>query len=583
MKKFTLLTVLFTMYSFGSLLAQQVQQDYSASSIWVEQTSNCVNNGTSTVAAVNNVSSTNTAKFSSIFAFSEFDQNTAGRVFNTQLFQSFGYDIDVKQIKATTTQNGYYIGGTLVSTSGLNSNVPFLMRIDLSGAIVGSYMSAPDAVGHNFVDFDLYLDPFTGQTNVVVLSEKSRMLVLTTFDNAGTFISSVESRYNIPMTPRAMTIIRAAGAAQSNWPCVAVTGTAFAWDRDNAFVSTFDYGMNNLTTTIIPDPYDGNDGFDICSSGGYSGLGSGGLSTTDFLAITGKVRRGNENSILVSRLDFDGNIICNDIINDANNGKNNIYGRAIILDPTQPGGLLIAGPDFNHDPSGATNDIRNQRNTFLLNMADCNNIAWFKEYTDSDAYDTTDKAPETIEIKGNKIWVGTNFDDDFYTGSGDHFTYQLVTRLDGDTDCQFENINPNSFPYGKAFLEPVMTPNLSLDWNNAPISFASNLAPMNNDICGSNTQWKVQAPNTHNTKNNATISAVYPNPTSGEFNITTEFGNIKAVALMDISGKMIFKKEYADGQFSLNYDSENLDNGAYFLEIQKLDGSLERSKLIIQK
>lgn len=90
----------------------------------------------------------------------------------------------------------------------------------------------------------------------------------------------------------------------------------------------------------------------------------------------------------------------------------------------------------------------------------------------------------------------------------------------------------------------------------------------------------------NNTKNINVIlkTAIYPNPSNGEFTLKllngTEKGNID-LQVYDISGKLVFKNAAVANQ-ELIAIKTNLTKGIYLLKVTTKDGSVDIHRIVIE-
>ena len=69
---------------------------------------------------------------------------------------------------------------------------------------------------------------------------------------------------------------------------------------------------------------------------------------------------------------------------------------------------------------------------------------------------------------------------------------------------------------------------------------------------------------------------VYPNPSAGEFNITTDLVGDKTIKIYDTQGKLVYSKPFSPS------NKTNLPSGVYILMILNSDNKVETRELIIK-
>lgn len=76
-------------------------------------------------------------------------------------------------------------------------------------------------------------------------------------------------------------------------------------------------------------------------------------------------------------------------------------------------------------------------------------------------------------------------------------------------------------------------------------------------------------------------TSVYPNPNDGRFTVLSG-KNLKSIACMDITGRMVYQQSVNGKEFQFNLPIE-LNNGIYQLIVEMENGSIEMQKIIIRK
>ena len=89
-----------------------------------------------------------------------------------------------------------------------------------------------------------------------------------------------------------------------------------------------------------------------------------------------------------------------------------------------------------------------------------------------------------------------------------------------------------------------------------------------------------QNSNTENVQisNPKSLFSIFPNPTNGTFNILRESYELCSIQVMDIVGRIIFKKENVTGQ-EINFDLSQQSSDVYMVKIQT-ENKTEMHKII---
>jgi hypothetical protein len=83
------------------------------------------------------------------------------------------------------------------------------------------------------------------------------------------------------------------------------------------------------------------------------------------------------------------------------------------------------------------------------------------------------------------------------------------------------------------------------------------------------------------TENNSTALSIFPNPSSGIVNITSNVINIEVLKVFDINGKTMMEQNLTDSKIEINL--EHLSNGVYFIEIDDVNKNKQFFKCVISK
>lgn len=75
--------------------------------------------------------------------------------------------------------------------------------------------------------------------------------------------------------------------------------------------------------------------------------------------------------------------------------------------------------------------------------------------------------------------------------------------------------------------------------------------------------------------------AIYPNPSSGIFEVETSAFFIDEISIFSQEGKIVFAESFHKQQKSAAINMTNIDNGIYFLEIKTEQGIIRKKIEVI--